>query len=143
RGSNRVLLGGPAPSPLDAHLGTCQVPYAIALFEALVFTLAGAAATLITAFYSPWRSLLAFAWRMWLWGGIGFINANALLLAILFPLLSGTGIAGGPPKHQGVVDFVLLGLALFGPLAFPSTGVILGCVLGWHLARRHAIRVSV
>jgi hypothetical protein len=119
------------------------VPNAVALFEALVFTFAGAAATLVTVLYSPWRNLLAYAWRMWLWGSIGFIAANALLLAILSPFLSGTGIAGGPSKHQSVLDFVLLGLVLFGPLVFSSAGVILGCVLGWHLARRHAIQVGV
>jgi len=63
------------------------VPYAFALLEAVIFTVAGAVATLATAFLSPLRDLLAFAWRIWLWGSVGFIIGNVVLLAILFPFI--------------------------------------------------------
>ena len=119
------------------------MPYVFALLEAVVFTLAGAAATLTAAFFSPWKHLLAFAWRMWLWGSIGLIIGNLLLLAILFPLFSGVGIAGGASPRTDVLGFVLLGLVLFGPLLFSSAGVILGSWYGWRLARRHTAQPSV
>jgi hypothetical protein len=119
------------------------VPYVFALLEAVVFTVAGAAATLATAFYSPLRELRAFAWRMWLWGSVGFVIGNAVLLVILFPFLSGIGIAGGAPPHTDVLGFALLGLALFGPVLFSSAGVILGCLYGWRLARRRTQQPGV
>ena len=119
------------------------MPYVFALLEAVVFTMAGAAATLTAAFFSPFKHLLAFAWRMWLWGSIGFIIANVILLAILFPFISGIGIAGGAPRHPDLLGFVELGLVLFGPLLFSSAGVILGSWYGWRLARRHTAQPSV
>lgn len=120
------------------------MPYVFALLEAVVFTMAGAAATLTTAFFSPFKYLLAFAWRMWLWGSVGFVIANVILLAILFHFFSGIGIAGGaPPQHPDVLGSVLLGLVLFGPLLFSTAGVILGSWYGWRLARRHTAQPSV
>ena len=119
------------------------MPYVLALLEAVVFTVAGVVATLATAFYSPMRGLLAFAWRMWLWGSVGFVIGNAILLAILFPFFSGIGIARGAPPHPDVLGFVFLGLALFGPVLFSSAGVILGCLYGWRLARRRTPQLGV
>jgi len=119
------------------------VPYVLALVEAVIFTLAGAGATLATAFFSPLRDLLAFAWRMWLWGSVGFIIGNVVLLVILFPFLSGVGIAGGAPRHTDVLGFALVGLVLFGPLLFSSAGVILACLYGWRLARRRMVQPGV
>ncbi len=119
------------------------MPYVLALLEAVVFTVAGSIATLTTAFYSPLRDLRGFAWRIWLWGSVGFVIGNALLLAILFPFLNGIGIAGGAPSHPDVLGFVLLGLVLFGPVLFSSAGVILGCLYGWRLARRRTPRLGV
>jgi hypothetical protein len=111
-------------------------PYVIALLEAVIFTASGAAATLATAFLSPYRHLLAFAWRTWLWGSIGLIICNLALLALLFYFASGVGIAGGALRRYEVRDVLLSGLLLFGPLIFSSVGVILGCTFGWRLARR-------
>jgi hypothetical protein len=119
------------------------VPYAFALLEAVVFTMAGVLATLTAVFFSPFKHVLAFAWRMWLWGSLGFIIANLVLLAILFHFLSGIGIAGGAPQHNDVLGFVLLGLVTFGPLLFSSAGVILGSWYGWRLAQRHTAQPSV
>ena len=119
------------------------MPYAFALFEALLFTIAGAVATLATAFASPLRSFLAFAWRIWLWGSIGFVVANLLLLAILFPFLSGVGIAGGLSHGPDALGFVLAGLVVFGPVLFSSLGIILGCLWGWRLGWRHTAQSGV
>jgi hypothetical protein len=112
------------------------VPYAFALFEAVVFILVGATVTLSTAFLSAFRHLLAFAWRMWLWGSIGLIIGNVVVLALQLYFLSGIGIAGGPPRHTDLSNLFLTGLVLFGPLLFSSLGIILGCLYGWRLARR-------
>ena len=117
------------------------MPYAVALFEAVVFTFAGAAATLAAVFFALLRPFFAFAWRMWLWGSIGFVVANLVLLAILFPSL---GAPATPiPRHTDVWDSVLLGLVLFGPLLFSSAGVILGCWYGWRRARSRTAQPSV
>jgi len=43
----------PSTSPLDAGLRTCQVPYVLALVEAVIFTLAGAGATLAPPSFLP------------------------------------------------------------------------------------------
>ena len=117
--------------------------YAFALLEAVIFSVAGAVATLATAFFSPLRDLLAFAWRMWLWGSLGFIIGNVVLRAILFPFLTNVGIAGGAPRYPVVRGFVLPGLTLLAPLLFSSVGVILGCLYGWRLARRRMAQPGV
>ena len=119
------------------------MPYAFALLEAVIFTVAGAVATLATALFSPLRDLLAFAWRMWLWGSVGFIVGNVVILAILFLFLSNVGIAGGAPRYPVVRGFVLPGLTLLAPLLFSSVGVILGCLYGWRLARRRMAQPGV
>jgi len=80
---------------------------------------------------------------MWFLGSVGFVIGNAVLLAILFPFVSGIGIAGGATPHTDVLGFVLLGLALFGPVLFSSAGVILGCLYGWRLARRRTPQPGV
>ena len=112
------------------------MPYAFALFEAVAFILVGATVTLATAFLSALRHLLAFAWRMWLWGSIGLIIGNVVVVALQFYFLTGVGIAGGSPRHTDLSTLFLTGLVLFGPLLFSSLGIILGCFYGWRLARR-------
>ena len=119
------------------------MPYALAFFEAVVFTLAGAAATLAATFFAPFKPFLPFAWRIWLWGSIGFVVANLFLLAILFRFLNGVGIAGAAPRHVDIWGFLFLGLILFGPVLFSSAGVLFGCWYGWFLARRRTRRPSV
>ena len=80
---------------------------------------------------------------MWLWGSVGFVIANSVLLAILVPFLSGIGIAGGATRRTDVQGFALLSLVLFGPVLFSSAGVILGSWYGWRLARRRTAQPAV
>ena len=108
------------------------MPYAIALFEAAAFTMLAAAVTLAAALFNLSR-VLAFAWRIWLWGSVGFVPANVVLLAILFPL-SNVATVGGPPRHPDLFSYVM-GFVLVGPLLFSSAGVILGGWYGWRLRR--------
>jgi hypothetical protein len=112
------------------------LPYIIAMAEAAVFTVAGAIVTLTSVFASSWRARLAFAWRMWLWGTIGFIVGNVALMAALSPFLIGIGISGGAPRSFSLRDFVLDQLVTFGPLLMTTVGILLGCWYGWRRARR-------
>jgi hypothetical protein len=119
------------------------VPYVFAFIEASLFTALGVVVTLTTLLVASFRHFLGFAWRLWLWGSIGFVIGNLLLLAILSPFLVGVGIAGGAPRHTGVWDYVLLGLVLFGPLLVSTLGIGLGCWFGWSLARRRSVHAGV
>jgi hypothetical protein len=112
------------------------LPYFVALAGFLAFTLAGAFTTLAAWWFAPLRALLAFAWRIWLWGSIGFVAANIALFAILFPFLSGLGISGGSPSHTDWVALSLGVLVVLGPPLASASGVILGAALGCYLAWR-------
>src|SRR5207245_405441 len=143
----RIILQSPIAARLDA-LGSGPQASALRITYVLICLIVvgavgGAVAALATAFFSPLRGLLDFAWRMWLWGSVGFIIGNVVLLAILFPFLSNVGIVGGAPRHPDVLGSVLLGLTLLGPLLFSSVGVILGCLYGWRLARRRMSQPGV
>jgi hypothetical protein len=123
---------GPSISPLDAQLWSLPVPYIFALVEVATFTLAAAVFTLTCAFF--FHYFLAFAWRMWLWGSIGLIVTNLVLVASLFPLFVGVGIAGAP--RTSARDFALTELILYAPLLVTTLGIVLGCSYGWRRARR-------
>jgi hypothetical protein len=139
---------GRSSATLDVRRSAVPTPYVIALFEAVIFTVAGAAATLSTAFLSPYRHLLRFAWRIWLWGSIGLFIANLALLAALVPLANfavepAHGNLAVAPRHSKLFDYVFMGLVLVGPMLFSSAGVILGCWYGWRIARRRTAQPSV
>jgi hypothetical protein len=107
--------------------------YFLALAEAAIFTLAGAVTTLTTAIF--FRHFLAFAWRMWLWGSIGFIVGGLLFLAVLTPFfMGGVGIAGAP--HTSARDIAITDVVLFGPLGITTLAILFGCWYGWRRARR-------
>lgn len=111
------------------------MPYVFALIEASAFTLAAAALTLTSALF--FRYFLGFAWRMWLWGSIGLVAGNFVLVASLFPFLAGIGIAGAPRTDARAV--ALTDLILYGPLLITTLGIALGCLYGWRRARQLGI----
>lgn len=111
------------------------MPYVFALVEVTTFTLAAAVMTLTSAIF--FRYFLGFAWRMWLWGSIGLVAANFVLVASLFPFLAGIGIAAAPPTD--VRAAALMDLILYGPLLITTLGITLGCLYGWRRARRLGI----
>ena len=100
-----------------------------------------AAAVTLAAALLRLSRLLAFVWRVWLWGSVGFVLANVALLVILFPL-SNVAIVGGPPRHPDLFNYVM-GFVLVGPSLSSSIGVILGGWYGWRLARSRTTQPSV
>ena len=113
-------------------------PYFIALLEAVVFSVLGAAATLGATFLLQYRRFLTLAWRMWLWGTVGLIICNVALLVLFFYLASLGGIAGGTLRPLDPGHFLIYVLIGFGPPIFSGLGAILGCMYGWRLAKRRA-----
>ncbi|HWZ63360.1 MAG TPA: hypothetical protein VNX02_10090 [Steroidobacteraceae bacterium] len=107
------------------------MPYVFALVEITAFTLAAAVITLTSAIFFSY--FLAFAWRMWLWGSIGFVAGSFVLVASLFPFIAGVGIAGAPRTDARTL--ALTGLILYGPLLITTLGIALGCLYGWRRAR--------
>ena len=112
------------------------MPFGTSLVILLVLTTVGALSTSTTFVFSGLRPLLPFAWRMWLWGTIGLLAANALLIAILIPMLSGVAIVRGPAPSGDVRAALLRGLTILGPLVVSVVGVLLGTGLGFRLANR-------
>lgn len=111
------------------------MPYVFALVEITAFTLGAAVITLSSAIF--FRYFLGFAWRMWLWGSIGLVAGNFVLVASLFPLFVGVGTAGAP--RTDVRTLALTDLILYGPLLITTLGITLGCLYGWRRARRLGI----
>ena len=112
------------------------MPYFFAIAGFAFFNLLFALATLGTWLHRPASALFPLVWRIWLWGSIGFLAANGLLLAALYPILTGVGISAAAP---GTVDpfSVVLGFAvLFGPLVASAVGICGGGLLGVYMVRR-------
>ena len=110
--------------------------YAFVLIEGVAFILFGAAVTLTAVFIVAFRDLLAFAWRMWLWGSVGLIIGSAVALGLELYFLTGVGISGVPPRQPESARHIAIALILFGPFVFCSLGITVGCIFGWRLARR-------
>jgi hypothetical protein len=112
------------------------MPYTFALAGfALLFSL-GVLITAMSFLLGSLRGLRPYAWRALLWGSIGFLVANALLLAILAYPLTHMGVAG---TSGGATDFlsIILGAAVvFGPLVASGFGIIVGALTGCYLGRR-------
>jgi hypothetical protein len=84
-----------------------------------------------------------YAWRAWLWGSIGFLLANTLLLAILLPVLARSGIASGKAPANYTIG-TLLGIAVvLGPIAASVCGTVGGIFIGCYLARRKITRRAI
>jgi hypothetical protein len=114
------------------------LPFGSALLAFLLFNVACALGTFAALIFPGMRMMLPAAWRIWLWGGIGFAAANALLIAALVPLLNGLGIAHGPPPSGDLKGSISHGLLLFGPLVASVGGTAWGSMRGYRLAMRRA-----
>ena len=64
------------------------MPYFFVLAAFALISVAGAAGIAIAWLYRPLRPLFPFVWRAWLGALVGFVFANALLLATFWTALS-------------------------------------------------------
>ena len=110
------------------------MPYFFAIAGLALFTLVLAFATLGTWLYAPAHAAFPFAWRIWLWGSLGFLAANGLLLAALYPILTNIGISSA--DHTSVFA-AAIGIAVpLGPLLASAVGIVGGGVFGLLVAWR-------
>ena len=112
------------------------MPYFFVIPGFILFTVAAALGTALARFYRPLRSLFPFAWRAWLWGTVGFVIANALLIGAI-ALLLGSEISLAQ-QYSEVVGWVTLAGMVAGPFVASGAGVLIGvlfgCYLGWRVA---------
>jgi hypothetical protein len=113
------------------------MPYFFVAAAFAAFFLAMGIASLIVLAFRSLRHLLSFAWRIWLWSSLGFVAANALLIAAvrfgILPLLDATT---SPPWLRNSVG-ILGGLTIvLGPFIASAVGVGVGSLLGVVLALR-------
>src|SRR3981189_3442414 len=95
---------------------TSNVPYVVVIAGFAILFVLAALTTASTFVLSALRWLRPFAWRVWLWGSIGFGVSNALLGALLYRALTQVSISGVESPHRRVSD-VLIDVAVdFGPL---------------------------
>jgi hypothetical protein len=112
------------------------MPYFIVIAGFIVFTVAAAAGTALAWFYRPLRPVFPFTWRAWLWGTVGFVVANALLVGavalVLRPEVSPAS------QYADIVRGVALAAVVIGPFVASGAGlmigVLFGCYLGWRVA---------
>jgi hypothetical protein len=112
------------------------MPFGASLLILLLLAVTGSVGTLATLAISSLRPIFPVVWRMWLWGTIGVIVANAALVAVLVPSLSGIGIAHGPPPFQDRRTGFIRDLLVVGPLVVSVVGLLLGTQFGFRRASR-------
>jgi hypothetical protein len=144
------LLGNAAPrrstSSLDDTWGvtsSSRMPYDFALVGFALFFALGALATASSFLFASLRSLRPYAWRALLWGSVGFLVMNAVLLAIIAYPLMHLGIAG---NSDGRTEFlgVLLGAAVvYGPSAASALGIAAGTFAGCYFGKRKVAATAI
>ena len=110
------------------------MPYAYAGF-AFFFAL-GAIGTASSFLVASLRSFRPYAWRAWLWGSVGFLVANAILLAIIVYALVHVGIAGNSDRRTEVLGMILGAAVVRGPSAASALGVLGGILTGCYFGKR-------
>jgi hypothetical protein len=84
-----------------------------------------------------------FAWRILLWSSVGFLAANALLLAAL---VGGGVLADKLPRASGLVGYAaafgVAGAVFLGPFLASAAGFAGGAVVGAYLGFRAIQRRS-
>jgi hypothetical protein len=112
------------------------MPFGASMLILLLLTITGSVGTLVTLAVSSLRPMFPVVWRMWLWGTLGVIVANAALVAVLVPSLSRIGIAHGPPPFQDRRTELIRTLLIVGPLVVSVVGLLLGTKFGFRRASR-------
>jgi hypothetical protein len=119
---------------------TSNVPYVFVIAGFAIFLVLGALMTASSFVFSALRWLKPYAWRVWLWGSIGFVASDALLGALLYRALTDVSVSGVESPHRSVGDILVDVAVDFGPLVVSAVGVMGGSALGFYLARRKASR---
>src|ERR1700675_3653249 len=117
---------------------TSNVPYVFVIAGFAIFLVLGALKTASSFVFSALRWLKPYAWRVWLWGSIGFVASDALLGALLYRALTDVSVSGVESPHRSVGDILVDVAVDFGPLVVSAVGVMGGSALGFYLARRKA-----
>ena len=112
------------------------MPYAFALTGFALFFALGVIGTASSFIFASLRGLRPYAWRAWLWGSIGFLVTNALLLSIIAYCLLHVGIASNSDGRTEVLGMILGAAVAYGPLAASAFGIILGVRVGCHFGKR-------
>ena len=102
----------------------------------VLFFEVSAVATVIVALLPPLRKLVPFAWRMWLWGTLGFICGFLLPDGVLVAVLMIIAVATGRNPFD---MFAGSATALY---FLPPTGAVMGGLIGiafGHSSARHRI----
>jgi hypothetical protein len=112
------------------------MPYTFALAGFALFFALSAIATASSFLFASFRRLRPYAWRVWLWGSVGFLVTNAVLLVILAYSLMHVGIAGNSDSRTEVLGMVLGAAVVFGPSAASALGIIMGALIGCYFGKR-------
>ena len=101
-----------------------------------LFFVSAGAVTLIVALVPRVRYQLPIAWRVWIWGTVGFICGYFLSHITLRYLPSiARGVVGGSPS--GREAGFMMSFMLFIPPAVAIVGCVLGATLGYFSGRQH------
>jgi hypothetical protein len=119
---------------------TSNVPYVVVIAGFAIFLILGALTTASSFIFSTLGWLRPYAWRVWLWGSVGFVVSNAFLFALLYRALTHISVSGVESSHRVVGDTVIDVAIDFGPLVVSAVGVVGGSALGFYLAWRKASR---
>jgi hypothetical protein len=119
------------------------MPYAFALAGFALFFFLGAIITAMSFLLGALRGVRPYAWRALLWGSIGFLAANALLLAILAYPLMHMGVAGGSGSSTDFASMILGAAIVFGPLIASGFGIVVGALTGCYLGRRNPASLNL
>jgi hypothetical protein len=119
------------------------MPYTFALAGFAFFFVLGAIGTASSFLFASLHDLRPYVWRAWLWGSIGFLVTNALLLAIIVYSLMHVGIAGNSDGRTEALGMIIGAAVAFGPLVASASGILLGVLVGCYFGKRKlAISVS-
>jgi hypothetical protein len=112
--------------------------YSVVFAGFLLVTAVAALVTFVLWLVEPWRRLLGFAWRMWLWATIGLVTANALgfLVLLLFLELVKRVPPGSRVDLADVLHFAQV--VVIEPFLASGVGLLVGLGWGWYAAARNS-----